>query len=130
MLEMSVNSIRVGPGNGRLVMLKERDSDRYLPILMSDATAYAIATKLKDLSITRPSTHDLLHTVIDILGGQVKHILVSDLQDDTYYSKIVIQSNGDDKEIDSRTSDAIALVVRSQVPIYVEEAVLEKANTG
>ena len=72
MLEMSVNSIRVGPGNGRLVMLKEKDSDRYLPILMSDATAYAIATKLKDLSITRPSTHDLLHTVIDTLGGQVK----------------------------------------------------------
>ena len=129
MLEMNVDSIRVSPMNyQRVVILKEKDSDRYLPIWIGPAEADAIAVKLQDLSVPRPLTHDLLRTVIDTLGGQVKHILVNDLQNDTFYAKIVIQLNGDDKEIDSRPSDAMALAVRSQVPIFAEEAVMEKAG--
>lgn len=129
MLEMSVDSIRVSPMNyQRVVILKEKNSDRYLPIWIGPAEADAIAVKLQDLSVPRPLTHDLLRTVIDTLGGMVKHILVSDLQNDTFYAKIVIQMNDDLKEIDSRPSDAMALAVRMQVPIFAEEAVMEKAG--
>jgi bifunctional DNase/RNase len=129
MLEMTIDSIRVSPMNyQRVVILKEKDSDRYLPIWIGPAEADAIAVKLQDLTVPRPLTHDLLRTVIDALGGAVKHILVSDLQNDTFFAKITIQTNGDSKEIDCRPSDAVALAVRVQVPIFVEEAVLDKAG--
>ncbi len=134
MLEMTIDSIRVSPMNyQRVVILKEKDSDRYLPIWIGPAEADAIAVKLQDLSVPRPLTHDLLRTVIDSLGGAVQHILVNDLQNDTFYAKITIQSNGGAsdpvvKEIDCRPSDAVALAVRAQVPIFVEEAVLDKAG--
>ncbi|MFQ6028243.1 MAG: bifunctional nuclease family protein [Dehalococcoidia bacterium] len=129
MLEMSIDSIRVSPMNyQRVVILKEKDSDRYLPIWIGPAEADAIAVKLQDLSVPRPLTHDLLQTIIDSLGGSVAHILVNDLHNDTFYAKIVIQVNGDTKEIDSRPSDAMALAVRTQVPIYAEENVMDKAG--
>ena len=129
MLEMTIDSIRVSPMNyQRVVILKEKDSDRYLPIWIGPAEADAIAVKLQDLSVPRPLTHDLLSTVIDTLGGAVKHILVSDLRNDTFYAKITIETNGTSQDIDCRPSDAVALAVRTQVPIYVEEAVLDKAG--
>ena len=129
MLRMSIDSIRVSPMNyQRVVILKENDSDRYLPIWIGPAEADAIAVKLQDLSVPRPLTHDLLRTVIDTLGGSVVHILVSDLHNDTFYAKIVIEVNGDTREIDSRPSDAMALAVRAQVPIFAEESVMDKAG--
>ncbi len=129
MLEMTIDSIRVSPMNyQRVVILKEKDADRYLPIWIGPAEADAIAVKLQDLSVPRPLTHDLLSTIIDSLGGSVQHILVNDLQNDTFYAKITIQTNGSSKEIDCRPSDAVALAVRVQVPIYVDESVLDKAG--
>ena len=129
MLEMTIDSIRVSPMNyQRVVILKEKDSDRYLPIWIGPAEADAIAVKLQDLSVPRPLTHDLLRTVIDTLGASVKHILVNDLQNDTFFAKISLQTNGTSQEIDCRPSDAVALAVRTQVPIFVEEAVLDKAG--
>ena len=129
MLEMTVDSIRVSPMNyQRVVILKERDADRYLPIWIGPAEADAIAVKLQDLSVPRPLTHDLLRTVIDNLGGSVERILVNDLQNDTFFAKITIQTNGSSKEIDCRPSDAVALAVRAQAPIFAEESVLEKAG--
>ena len=129
MLEMSIDSIRVSPMNyQRVVLLKEKDAERYLPIWIGPAEADAIAVKLQDLSVPRPLTHDLLRTVIDTLGGSLNHILVSDLQNDTFYAKITIQTNGESKEIDCRPSDAVALAVRAKVPIYAEESVMDKAG--
>ena len=129
MQEMTIDSIRVSPMNyQRVVILKEKDADRYLPIWIGPAEADAIAVKLQDLSVPRPLTHDLLSTVIEELGGSVQHILVSDLHNDTFYAKITIQSNGTSREIDCRPSDAVALAVRVKVPIYAEESVLEKAG--
>jgi len=130
MLELTIDSIRVSPMNyQRVVILKDKESDRYLPIWIGPAEADAIAVKLQDLSVPRPLTHDLLQTMIDTLGGAVKHILVNDLQNDTFYAKIVIQVNGDVKEIDSRPSDAIALALRAKAPIYVNETVIEAAKS-
>jgi len=129
MLEMSIDSIRVSPMNyQRVVILKEKGADRYLPIWIGPAEADAIAVKLQGLNVPRPLTHDLLRTIIDTLGGSVNHILVSDLQNDTFYAKILIQANGEAKEIDCRPSDAVALAVRAKVPIYAEESVLDKAG--
>ena len=131
MQEMLIDSIRVSLMNyQRVVILKEKSSDRYLPIWIGPAEADSIAVKLQDLSVPRPLTHDLLNLVITSLGGSVSHIVVSDLLNDTFYAKIFIQRNGDNLEVDSRPSDAIALAVRVKVPIYVEEAVLDKAGVA
>ena len=129
MLEMTVDSIRVSPMNyQRVVILREKESDRYLPIWIGPAEADAIAVKLQDLSVPRPLTHDLLGSIIDALGGTITHILVSDLQNDTFFAKITIQANGESKEIDCRPSDAVALAVRAKVPIYANEEVMDKAG--
>ena len=131
MLEMSIESIRVSLMNyQRVVILKEKESDRYLPIWIGPAEADAIAVKLQDVSIPRPLTHDLLGNVIGALGGSIRHIIVNDLQNDTFYAKIVLDMDGRSLEVDSRPSDAIALAVRGRVPIFVEETVLEKAGVA
>ena len=129
MLEMSIESIRVSLMNyQRVVILKQQDADRYLPIWVGPAEADAIAVKLQDVTVPRPLTHDLLDSVIDSLGGKVSHITVSDLQNDTFYAKIVLNVDSRTVEVDSRPSDAIALAVRTRVPIYADEAVLDRAG--
>ena len=129
MKQMTVDSIRVSPMNyQRVVILKENDSDRYLPIWIGPAEADAIAVKLQDLSVPRPLTHDLLREVIEKMGGSIRHILVNDLQNDTFYATISIEVNGVQEDIDCRPSDAVALAVRAQVPIFANEAVLDKAG--
>lgn len=129
MMEMVIDSIRVSLMNyQRVVILKEKDSDRYLPIWIGPAEADAIAVKLQDVSVPRPLTHDLLHSMLESLGAAVTHIVVTDLNNDTFYAKIIIKNNGSDIEVDSRPSDAIALAVRTKVPIFAHEGVLEKAG--
>ena len=131
MHEMTIDSIRVSLMNyQRVVILKEKVSDRYLPIWIGPSEADSIAVKLQDVSVPRPLSHDLLNSVITTLGGYVTHIVVSDLLNDTFYAKIGIQMDGRTFEVDSRPSDAIALAVRVQAPIYAEDAVLEKAGVA
>ena len=129
MIEMAIESIRVSLMNyQRVVILKEKASDRYLPIWIGPAEADAIAVQLQDVSVARPLTHDLLRSVIDTLGANVNHVLVNDLSNDTFYARIILDVNGGSMEIDSRPSDAIALAVRAKVPIYADEQVLDKAG--
>ena len=129
MIEMTIDSIRVSLMNyQRVVMLKEKMAERYLPIWIGPAEADAIAVKLQGVTVPRPLTHDLLRTVIDGLGATVNSIVVSDLKNDTFYAKIILNVDGEQMEVDSRPSDALALAVRAEVPIYAEEAVLDKAS--
>ena len=129
MPEMMIDSIRVSLMNyQRVVILKEKESDRYLPIWIGPAEADAIAVKLQDVSVPRPLTHDLLGSVIKSLGAGLTHITVNDLQNDTFYAKLGLRVDGKTVEVDSRPSDAIALAVRADVPIYVADEVLEKAG--
>ena len=129
MIEMVVDSIRVSLMNyQRVVILKEKATDRYLPIWIGPSEADAIAVKLQSVSVPRPMTHDLMNTIVDALGASVNSIIVSDLKNDTFYAKIVINIDGEQMEVDSRPSDAIALAVRVEAPIYVEEGVLDKAG--
>ncbi len=129
MIEMTIDSIRVSLMNyQRVVILKEKDSERYLPIWIGPAEADAIAVKLQGATVPRPLTHDLLQSVISSLGAKVTSIAVCDLKNDTFYAKIMLNLNGDDIEVDARPSDALALAVRAEVPIYAEEVVLDKAG--
>jgi len=129
LIEMTIESIRVSLMNyQRVVILKEKSSDRYLPIWIGPAEADAIAVQLQDVSVARPLTHDLLRSVIDTLGAVVNHVLVNDLSNDTFYARIILDVNGGSMEIDSRPSDAIALAVRAKVPIFADEQVLDKAG--
>jgi bifunctional DNase/RNase len=128
-VELTIESIRVSLMNyQRVVILREKGSDRYLCIWIGPAEADAIAVQLQEVQVARPLTHDLLRSIIDTLGAQVSHILVNDLANDTYYARIILDINGRSMEIDSRPSDAIALAVRAKVPIYADESVLERAG--
>mgnify|MGYP001106719453 CR=1 FL=1 len=129
MVEMSIDSIRVSLMNyQRVVILKEKGSNRYLPIWIGPNEADAIAVKLQNIELARPLTHDLLQSVITTLGASVNYIVVSELENDTFYAKLSLNIDGKELEIDSRPSDAIALAVRAGVPVYAEETVLEKAG--
>jgi bifunctional DNase/RNase len=129
MIEVSVDSIRVSLiSQHRVVVLREVDSDRYLPIWIGPFEADAITIALQGVDIPRPLTHDLLKRVIDEVGGKISHIFVSDLRDDTFFARIVMDVNGRHAEIDSRPSDAIALAVRARVPVYVVEDVMDRAG--
>ena len=129
MIEMTIDSIRVSLMNyQRVVILKEKDAERYLPIWIGTAEADAIAVKLQGVNVPRPLTHDLINSIIEVLGAKLDSIVVNDLKNDTFFAKIVLTVDGGQMEIDSRPSDALALAVRTDVAIYAEESVLDRAG--
>lgn len=129
MPEVVIDSIRVSLVNHqRVVILKDVESDLYLPIWIGASEADSIAVKMQGVSLPRPLTHDLLASVIGRLGGSLTYITVSDLKDDTFFAQITIDLNGVAVDVDSRPSDAIALAVRADVPIYVADHVINKAG--
>jgi hypothetical protein len=128
MIEVVIDSVRVSlMSPHRMVVLKDLNSDRYLPIWIGPFEADAITVELQEVPPPRPLTHDLLKAIIREMGGRVVHVLISDLRNDVYYARIVIEVNGKQLEIDSRSSDAIALAVRVKVPIFVAENVMSRA---
>ena len=129
MIEVTVDSIRVSlMSEHRMITLKEIGSERYLAIWIGPYEAEAIALKLQNRQVARPLTHDLLNNVIAEMGGEISHIVVNDMRNDTYYARISVNLNGEQLEIDSRPSDAIALAVRANATIFVEEEVMSKAG--
>ena len=128
MVEVTIDSIRVSlMSQHRVVILKDVDSDRYLPIWIGPCEADAITVTLQEMEVSRPLTHDLLKNLISEMGGEVEYIIISDLRNDVFYARIVMGAAGKRLEIDSRPSDALALAVRLHVPVYIEEAVMDKA---
>ncbi|HLX58155.1 MAG TPA: bifunctional nuclease family protein [Ktedonobacteraceae bacterium] len=131
MIEMTVESVRINlQTSQRVVILKATKQERYLFIWIAQAEAYAIAIELQGTSSPRPLTHDLLKNVIHDLDAKIESIVISDLVDDIFYARIVLDVAGRHVEVDSRPSDAIALAVRSRSPIFVEEGVLERAGVA
>ncbi len=129
MIETVVESIRVSlVTQHRVVILKEVEGERHLPIWIGAYEAEAIAMELQGVTAARPLPYDLMRSLIGDLGGHVERILVTDLSQDVFYARIVIAQNGREVEIDSRPSDAIALAVRAKAPILVDEAVMERAG--
>ena len=109
----------------QVIYLKEVAGDRAFPIVIGSTEAFAIDRRLKGLPTPRPYTHELLSAVIEQLDGKLERILINDLQDHTFFAKLVIRQNGKTVEIDSRPSDAIALGVANNVPIFVAEHVMD-----
>lgn len=112
----------------QIIELSEVDGSRTFPIVIGLPEAFAIERRLKGIEIPRPQTHDLLASVIRAMGGTLERIVINDLAGGTFFAQLIIDRDGDLIEIDSRPSDAIALGIAEQVPIYVAEHVLEQTE--
>lgn len=112
----------------QMIVLRERGGDRGFPILIGPAEAAAISRRVRSEQTPRPFTHELLASVIQHLGAELEKIVVNDLRDQTFYAKLVLRQGSSLVEVDSRPSDAIALVAGSDIPVFVEEHVLQEAG--
>ena len=129
MIELNLVGVRVElPSNQPIVLLKEREGERYLPIWIGAVEATAIAFALQGVVTARPMTHDLMKNVLEEVGVHVERIVITELKDGTYYATIRMAQNGSRFEVSSRPSDAIALAVRVNVPIFANEDVLTEAS--
>lgn len=128
MIEVAIDSIRVSlMSQHRVVILKDTDSERYLPIWIGACEADAITIELQGVEVARPFTHDLLKAAITDLGGKITQVVISDLRNEVFYAQIVLEVGGRRHELDSRPSDALALAVRAKVPILIAETVMDHA---
>jgi hypothetical protein len=126
---MSISGLTVDPiTNSPIVILKEIDGDGTLPIWIGLLEATAIASELEGIKFSRPMTHDLLKNMMDMVHVRVSKIEVCDLKDNTYYARINFEFNGKDMSIDARPSDAIALSLRLDAPIFVSEDVISRST--
>jgi bifunctional DNase/RNase len=130
LIEMMVESVRVHMlSSQHVVILKDSERDRYLPIWIGPSEANAIAMRLQGLTAERPLTHDLMVSVIAALSSSVSRVVVTHVTDGTFHARLYLEAaDGTESEIDSRTSDAIALAVRTGSTIYVDERVLDEAG--
>ena len=129
MIEMTVESVRISAVDyQRVVVLKEKDANRYLLIWVGSSEAGSIAMALQGVEPPRPLSHDLMKDLLAQFGARITRILVNKLKDETYYALITVATGTTSLEIDARPSDAIALALRAKAPIYAEEEVLDKAG--
>jgi bifunctional DNase/RNase len=115
-------------GKTPIVLLKTVSGDKFLPIWIGPNEAQAILMKLQDASVPRPMTHDLAADLVTQLGGEVVSIAVTELRDSTFYASITVRQNGNEIEIDSRPSDAIAIAIRVGAPIFAADEVIEESG--
>ena len=129
MIELTLVGVRIElPTQQPIVLLKERDGERYLPIWIGNVEATAIAFALQGVQTPRPMTHDLLRNVIEELQARVDRIVITELRDGTFYANIELVRDGARYSVSSRPSDAIALAVRTKTTIFAEERVLSEAS--
>lgn len=129
MVEMELNKIVIDEKrHDQLIVLKEKNGERLLPIVIGLNEASAIKLKLTGFEPPRPLTHDLLHTTIRNLEADVEKIIIDKIEDNTFHAKLVLKHGGKEKSIDARPSDSIALAVRAKAPIFVEDDVLKNSN--
>jgi len=130
MVEMELNKIVIDEKrHDQLIVLKEKNGERILPIVIGLPEASAIKLKISGFNPPRPLTHDLLHTTIEYLQAKIDRIIIDKLEENTFHAKLVIKAaTGEDKVIDARPSDCIALSVRARAPIFVEEEVIRQSE--
>lgn len=128
-IEMTIKGLMIDPiTNMPIVILKDKEGNRILPIWVGIFEANAIALQIENISTPRPMTHDLLKNVLGDLEANVQKIVVCELKDNTFYAMIYLTRDGEIVAVDSRPSDAIALALRTKSPIFVEESVVESAK--
>jgi len=131
MIEVTVSKVAIDVNSKMpVIVLKEKDGDKTLPIWIGLFEAQAIALALENVTPPRPLTHDLAKSLIEKLNGRVDRIVISDLRHNTFYARILMRRNGESLQVDSRPSDAIALALRLKVPIFIDETVLDKIAIG
>jgi uncharacterized protein len=129
MIEVTIDSVRVSLTNQqRIVVLREVNTERYLPIWIGPYEAESITIALQEIEVARPQTHDLLKNVLNALGARLVRIEVISLKDEVFFGNLVVEANGQIFNIDSRPSDALALAVRARVPVLVAPEVLDSAG--
>ena len=129
LIEVKIDSLRVSLTNQqRIVILKQIDADRFLPIWIGPYEAEAITIALQEIEVSRPQTHDLVKNTITSLNAKLIRAVIKSLKDDIFFGVLVVEVNGKELEIDSRPSDAIAVAVRAHVPIMVSEKVMDEAS--
>ena len=129
-IEMTIKGLMVDPiTNTPIVILRDKDGQKVLPIWVGIFEANAIALQIENIATPRPMTHDLLRNVIEDLKASVQKIVVCDLQENTFYALIYLAIDGGTMAIDARPSDAIALALRTRAPIFVEDRVIDHAKT-
>lgn len=129
MIEVEIDSVRVSLTNQqRIVILKEKDQERFLPIWIGLYEAEAITIALQEIQVARPQTHDLLKTLIHSLNARLVQVEVTSLSDDVFYGNLILEVEGIRKQVDCRPSDALALAARAQVPVLVSEEVMHQAG--
>lgn len=128
MIEAKINGIFLTQSQTSGVILKEINGDRTLPILIGDYEAQSIALGLENIEPPRPITHDLLLSMLSTLSARIERIIITDLKDNTYYAIIQVRSKSKLYDVDARPSDAIALAVRKNVQIFIEEDVMRKGS--
>ncbi len=130
-IEMTIKGLMVDPiTNMPIIILRDRDGQRVLPIWVGVFEANAIALQIENVTTPRPMTHDLLRNIILDLKADIQKIVVSDLKENTFYALIYLTVNGEPMAIDARPSDAIALALRARAPIFVEDRVIDHAKTA
>ncbi|HEY2431442.1 MAG TPA: bifunctional nuclease family protein [Vicinamibacterales bacterium] len=128
---MTIKGLMVDPiTNMPIIILRDKDGQRVLPIWVGVFEANAIALQIENVTTQRPMTHDLLRNVIHDLRGRIDKIVVSDLKENTFYALIYLTVGGEVMALDARPSDAIALALRARAPIFVEETVIDSAKTA
>ena len=129
LIEVKIDSLRVSLTNQqRIVVLKELEGDRYLPVWIGPFEAESITIALQEIEVSRPQTHDLLKNVITALNARLIKVVISSLKDDIFYGTLILENNGENLEVDARPSDAIAIAVRAHIPIYVNSKVMDEAG--
>jgi bifunctional DNase/RNase len=129
LIEVRIDSLRVSLTNQqRIVVLKQIDADRFLPIWIGPYEAEAITIALQEIEVSRPQTHDLVKNTITSLNAKLIRAVIKVLKDDIFFGVLVVEVNGEELEIDSRPSDAIAVAVRAHVPIMVSKKVMDEAS--
>lgn len=130
MVEMELNKIVIDEKrHDQLIVLKEKDGERILPIVIGLAEASAIKLKISGFNPPRPLTHDLLHATIENLNAKIDRIVIDKLEENTFHAKIVLKlASGDGRVLDARPSDSIALAVRAQAPIFVEDEIIKQSE--
>ena len=129
-IEMTIKLMVDPITNLPIILLRDRDGQRVLPIWVGASEANAIALQIENITTPRPMTHDLLRNVIHDLKAEIRKIVVSDLKDNTFYALIHLEVNGEALAVDARPSDAIALALRARAPIFVEDRVIDNAKTN
>jgi bifunctional DNase/RNase len=129
-IEMTIKGLMIDPiTNMPIIILRDQDGQRVLPIWVGVFEANAIALQIENVQTPRPMTHDLLKNVIDDLRAHVERIVVCELKENTFYARIHMSVDGRALEVDARPSDAIALALRTRSPIFVEESVIQSARS-